>query len=163
MSLLSDVKRAIRSSCRRSSAAPASATPAVPSLARARLASVIPLYSERVAIMRDDEEREGGSDASSAGSEAVLERPLKVCERERLKPGMSRLESWPACRPKELELEPRRLKRLELESKPGLLESRPWEARRRTLRMRPSAARRCSSAPADAVPSDAVEARSRAL
>ena len=163
MSLLSSVKRAISSSCRRSSPAPASGAPAVPSLARARLASVIPLYKDREAMMRDDDEREGGSDASSAGSEAVLERPLKVCERERLKLGMSRLESWPAWRPKVEPPESFR-GRLELESRPcEECDNMLWEARRRTLRKRLSAAMRCSSTSADAAPSDAVEARRRAL
>ena len=117
--------------------------------------------------MRDDDEREGGSDASSAGSEAVLERPLKVCERERLKLGMSRLESWPAWRPKVEPPESFR-GRLEPASRPCeecdvTCDSMLWEARRRTLRKRPSAARRCSSTSADAAPSDAVEARRRAL
>ena len=69
----------------------------MPSLARARLASVIPLYSERVAMMRDAEEREGGSEASSAGSEAVLETPLRLCARARRTFGTSGLAP---CRPK---------------------------------------------------------------
>jgi hypothetical protein len=69
-------------------------------------------------MMRDDDEREGGSDASSAGSDAVLERPLKVCERERLILGMSRLESWPAWRPKVEEPPESFRDRLELESRP---------------------------------------------
>ena len=97
----------------------------MPSLARARLASVIPLYSDRVAwlglvlgspnptltltltrpsphtlaltMMRDAEEREGGSEASSAGSEAVLETPLRLCARARRTLGTSALEP---CRPK---------------------------------------------------------------
>jgi len=50
--------------------------------------------------MREAEEREGGSEASSAGSEAVLETPLKLCARERRTLGMSGLEPW---RPKVVE------------------------------------------------------------
>ena len=45
-------------------------------------------------MMREAEEREGGSEASSAGSEAVLETPLKLCARERRTLGMSGLELW---------------------------------------------------------------------
>jgi len=50
-------------------------------------------------MMRDAEEREGGSEASSAGSEAVLETPLRLCARARRTLGTSALTSEP-CRPK---------------------------------------------------------------
>lgn len=85
-------------------------------------------------MMRDDDEREGGSVASSAGSECVLERPHEEYEWERphavrggvpaarwLKPGVPSMELWLAWRPK-LEL-----RRLELGSCLRPWEERPWE------------------------------------
>ena len=54
-------------------------------------------FTTLLPMMRDAEEREGGSEASSAGSEAVLETPLRLCARARRTLGTSALEP---CRPK---------------------------------------------------------------